>query len=408
MMRLAKPARSTLFRHSAAIVAFLTFFPIHAGQPGTTERRLSPLDRRFRLEIWGGNLTDAIQGIKAGTGVETLVYPPDFPDGETSGLYLTTGRVKLGTVLDGLARRYSFRYRVAGPNRIEISRSYDWVANVPILRFIDLDPVLRGRESDPTRIEEFLKEFVKSLPLLPGDDYSLTVERYSVRTNLYALRAVAVLPPPLVDYLERVVDCLGGAAGDFPGGMDSRLFARANRYADGWPSLLEQRVIVASGLEPKAFLSEIAQQTGIAVLLDVDAPPDALSFPGVAESEMSLGRFAAELAPRLKARKRLFLASGAVLFEPVSPNGEEMELDGRAREMFWTGLAVAGFSIDRTLLSPEKLEGLASRIRRSVFPGLWNDPATALAVDPWGTRLIVVAPVNVLPAIAEMLASLSR
>ena len=136
-------------------------------------------------------------------------------------------------------------------------------------------------------------------------------------------------------------------------------------------------------------------------------PPAALPFAGFGESGMSLGRLAAELAPRLKARKMVFMASGAVLFEAVSPNGEKMELDGRVREMFWTGLAVAGFSLDRKLPIPDGLEGLPSLFRRRVFPGLWNDPVVALVVDPWGTRLIAIAPANVMPAIAEMLANLS-
>ena len=238
MTRLANPARIAFSRFFAALPAFLTAFLFQAGRSAAMDAPISPLDRRLRLEIWGGDLAGAIRGIKSETGVEILVYPPDFPEEETSGLYLTTGQVKLGTVLDGLARRYSFRYRVAGSNRVEISRSYDWVTGAPVLRFIDLDSVVRGREADPARMAAFLGEFVKPLPLLPGDGYSLTVEKYPARGDLPALRAVAALPPPLAGYLERVVDCLGGAAGDPPAGTDSPPFAQARQYGDDWPSLL--------------------------------------------------------------------------------------------------------------------------------------------------------------------------
>jgi hypothetical protein len=373
------------------------------GRLAAAEAAPQPLDRRLRLDIWGGGLAGAIREIREKTGVAAVVYPPDLPEEETSGnLYLVSGQVSLGTILESLARRYSFRYRVAGPDRVEISRGYDWVRDGPALRFIDLDLPPRPEELHPAAMRELLGEFIKPLPLLSGD-YSLTIEKNPVMANPGALRAVAALPPALADYLVRAVACLAGSAGDHPFAAPGRT-ALARQYGGDWRALLDRQVAVPGDSSPRSFLAGIASQAGIPII--VSANPAGASLAGFTAGRLSLGRLGAELAPRLKARKRVFLAAGALLFEAAAGGGEEMELDDRGRELFWTGLAVAGF--DAGLAATDDDPGLAARIRREVFPSLWRDPVTAIVHSRANGRLVVIAPANVLPAVAEKLAELSR
>ncbi|MDR1535053.1 MAG: hypothetical protein LBU64_08145 [Planctomycetota bacterium] len=367
-----------------------------AVRTGAAGEFASPLDRTLSLNLWEGSLFGALGQIKAKTGVETLIHPPDFPREDDSGpLYLVSGQVELRTILEGLAKRYSFRYRVAGPDRVEISRGYNWVGDEPSLRFLDLSGI---RLDDSAAPRKLLGEFIKPLSLVPGG-YSLVMEKNPLPGNPGALRAVAALPPALADYLEKAAACLAGAAGDFPAAPGA---IRAKLPPENWPGLLERPVEVAVTASPRRLLAEIASRTGTAIILCRPAEEGGTAvFPS---GRMNLGQITALLAFRLKYRGRIFLAAGVVLFVDA-PLEEEVAFDSRSRELFWDGMSVAGFDAREAAVENGGEAALAERLRREVFPSLWRDPATVLTC--LANRLVVIAPANAVAAVAERLAELS-
>ncbi|MCL2001042.1 MAG: hypothetical protein FWG74_06370 [Planctomycetes bacterium] len=360
----------------------------------------SPFERQVRLDLWGATLADAIREIHDQSGVEIVAYPSDFPAQETfDNLYLATGRVGLGTVIECLARRYSFRYRVANSGRVELSRSYGWVGAETALRFLRLDDIASG-SGDEGELRKFLTECVKPMALLPGD-FSLAIEKSPIPDNPHALRAVAVLPPVLADYLERTIRCLSGEAGDYP--LDpndrTRLFSVARTPEIEWHTLLLKPLAPEYGLDARRFLVNAASQVDAAFILHFPGAIGKEALRDFPEEKMGLGKFTEEAAVRLQLGKRVFLAPGAVSFEPGASH--EWEMDNRIRELFWDGLAVAGFPGG---LAAERSGGgkeLASRLRQNVFPGLWRDPVTAIVYSPTSGRLAVVAPPNVIEAVAK-------
>ncbi len=361
-----------------------------------------PLERPVRLDLWGAGLADAIREIQAQTGVEVLVYPADLPAAETTGnLYLVSGRVGLGTIIDCLARRYAFRYRVSGAGRIEISRGYGWAAADPALRFVRLDAIVPPGGADVAAIRKFLGQFLKPLPLLPGD-FSLALEKYPAPDNPNSLRAVLALPAVLADYLERAIKCLGGDPGDYPPdpARRERLFATAGRPAVDWAEFLARPIDTAPGGNVRKTLADAAAQAGAAFILQAPGPAGGRTAE-VAAGRAGLGKFSEEMAARLNLGRRVFLPCGAVSFEPGGTG--EWETDTRSRELYWGGLAVAGFAAGPAAGRWGGGTGLEGAIRREVFPGLWRDPATAAVYGLAGDRLVLIAPLDAVEAVAAKL-----
>ncbi len=207
-----------------AVFLLVLHVPVLAG---TLDSR-APLERTVSLDIWAGGLADVIREVKQQTGVDIIPYPPDFPAESHSGnLYLVSGDVQLRTLLECLARRYSFRYRLSNAGRVELSKCYDWAAVEPVLKFPRLDALIPANTA-PDTVQPLLGELVKPLALL-GGEYSLTLERSPTRENPQSVRAVVVMPPVLADYAERAINCLAGDPGD------SRAGARTpSAFAVGW------------------------------------------------------------------------------------------------------------------------------------------------------------------------------
>lgn len=355
-----------------------------------------PLDRPVRLNLWGVGLNDAAREIHAQTGIEVRYFLADLPaTANTDNVFIVTGRVPLGTVLEGLARRFGFRFRVTATGVVECSRSYDWVAAQPSLSFPRMPPLVDGGVEAMRR---FLGELVKPMPVLPGE-HTLAVENYPLPDNPNAYRATAVLPPVLADYLERAVRCLEASPGDAPALANPALFARAIQYSNDWGALLGRTVARPRGREPREILADTADQAGVAILLHAPPSVGGRDLPAAVD-RYTLGKLTEVFADAWGLGKRAFHASGAVLFEP---GDGEYATDFRSRQLFWDGLAVAGFEVRRGDNAV-----LPATLRREVFPGVWRDPVCALQYSPVTGRLAVVAPGNVVAAVAARLAGMGR
>jgi hypothetical protein len=385
-------------RYCAAILLCLLVFsvPAPAGTPDTA----SPLDRTVRLDIWNGGLRDALQAVKQQTGIDILPYPPDFPpDRYVNGLYLVTGNVQLGTVLECLSRRYAFRYRLSNTGRIEISKSCDWAATEPALKFARIDGVFPNN-GDQAAAEQALRELVKPLSIL-GDEYSLTLERSPSRDNPQSMRAVIVMPPVLADYLERGIAALSGDPGDARPDPKTagRIFARAHDSKVQWESFLGNAVHISEATDAQAFFRSLSGDADIAILLA--SPPENDSSAMPAMSTTTLGQASEAAAARYGVFKRTFLSCGAIIFE--QSDSSLWEMDTRRGELFWSGLAVAGFDAGPAAARAGGPGELIAQIRTTVFPAIWSVPACALVFIQATERLCVIAPKNAIDAVSDFL-----
>lgn len=366
-----------------------------------------PWDRRVSLDIWGGSLSDAIREIRIQAGVEMVIYPPDLPAVETGGnLWLISDQAGLAAVLECLARRYAFRYRLSPSGRVELSRGYDWVGGDSALIFPGLEALVPPEGMDPAAMEETLREFVKVVPLLPGNP-AFAMESSPAPGHPMALRMVASLPPVPAAYLEKAILCLAGDDGYLglaEGGVRGEAMAAARQYGSDWRGLLERRTELRSERDPRRLLAGLAAGTGLAFILS--APPTAAGSDPPS-GRMTLGQATAGLSAWLGLGKRVFLSAGAVLFEPSAREGD-WETDDLAREFFWTGLAVGGLDARRAALAAGGGKALAARLRLEVFPSVWRDPICGLAYSPVTGRLALVAPANVVMAAAKKTAEWSR
>lgn len=382
---------------TTALTAFLAVAPVSAaaGAEGLLERKLS-------LDLWGVGLNDVAKAVKAAVGVDIVFYLPDLPaDRNTDNVYIVTGEVTLGTILEALARRFSFRFHVAASGRVELSRGYGWVPREPALRFSRMNCLYPSENCSPGNMRNFLTEFIKPLPLLQGD-FSLTVETYPTPGNPTSLRSAAVLPRELADNLDQGIRCLSGEAGDYPAPRPgARLFARAREYGDDWERLLSRPIQIPRSDTLRALLTDVARQTGIAIVLRAPSSREGRLEPDIIR--YSLGRICETLSNNWGLGKRIFLSCGAVVFERGA--GDDFEVDARSRELFWGGLAVAGFDAKRAAAACGGGSGLVALLRREVFPGVWRDPACTLIYSPVSGRLAVVAPRNVVEALARRLAA---
>lgn len=377
-------------------ILFLLCLSIAAAAPAAEP--VHPLERPVRLSLWAAGLNDAAREIHAQTGVEVRYYLPDLPAGaNTDNLFLVTGRVTLGTVMEALARRFGFRYRVTATGHIECSRSYDWIGGEPALAFPRLAPPVDG---GPEAVRKFLGELVKPLTALPGE-FNLTLENYPLPDRPDAMRATAVLPPVLADYLDRATRCLEGNAGDYPPNQPNpRLFARALAVPSDWGALLGRQIMRPRGREAREMLADAADQAGVAILLHTPPSPGGRELPFEVE-RYTLGKLTETLADIWSLGRRVFLAGGAVLFEQ---GAGEYETDARSRQLFWDGLAVAGFDARPS----QGGEGIMVMLRREVFPGVWRDPVCAMQYSQRSDRLVVIAPLNVVAAVGLRLAGMER
>ncbi len=378
-------------RHIRVVLLFLV---LTAASPAA--EAVHPLDRPVRLNLWGVGLNDAAREIHAQTGIEVRYFLADLPaTANTDNVFLVTGRVPLGTVLECLARRFGFRFRVTSTGVVECSRSYDWAAAQPGLSFPRMPPLVDGGIEAMRR---FLGELVKPMSVLPGE-HILAVENYPLPDNPNAYRATAVLPPVLADYLERAVRCLEASPGDAATLSNPALFARAIQYPTDWGALLGRTITRPRGREAREILADAADQAGVAIILH--APPQAggRDLPYDID-RYTLGKLTETLADAWGLGRRVFHAAGAVLFEP---GGGDYATDIRSRQLFWDGLAVAGFDMRRG-----DVAALLASLRRDIFPGVWRDPVCSLQYSQVTGRLAVVAPANVVAAVAARLAAVGR
>ncbi len=396
-------------RKTAFAFALMLLLPLAAGAALAAEGRV--LDQTLRLDLWGVSLDETARAVREETGVGILFHRPDLSAEftATENVWLVTGRVTLGTVMESLARRFGFRFRVTGEGRIEVSRGYGWVGDEGALRFIRTPPLEPEDGSDDVSEDDpggetaaFLREFIKPLELLAGD-FAIRFESYPVPDNPEYLRGTAVMPAVLADYLERAVACLAGSGGDYPSlRPNTALFARAAEYGLDWEELLARRVLSPRGTGIRDILLDVAEQAGVAIVLRTPPPVSGRPLPDDIE-HYTLGRIAETLASGWGLGRRVFLPCGAVVFERGA--GEGYETDGRSRELFWNGLAVAGFDVRRAAerTSPA---ALAMILRREAFPGLWRDPVCSLVYSRSTGRLAVVAPLNAVEAVADAIRAL--
>ncbi|MCC8108641.1 MAG: hypothetical protein LIQ30_06255 [Planctomycetes bacterium] len=355
-------------------------------------------ERLVHLAIWGGSVQELGREIHYQTGVRVDFHDADAEDSPVrEPVYLVSGQVPLSVVFETVARRYGLRFRITADGGVQFARGYDWVADSRELRFLRLRPLAGpGLPADDTR--KLLAELLKPLALLSGD-YSVGLEPYPLPDDTNALRALALLPPVLGDYLERAVACLQGANGDYPPNpvRPAAFAARARPLSGDWESLLGRTLASPRGSDLKTILSDVADQAGVAVMLVT--PPAEMVKPLPPDIDRyTFGRVTDVLARERGLGKRVFIADGGVVFEP----GEDgtFETDGRSREFFWEGLAVAGFSVRAAVRQFGDAAALTAAIRREVFPSVWRDAVCGLAYSPATERLAVIAPENVVQAVA--------
>lgn len=383
---------------------FLAVTPLFAAEP----ERLPPLARPLRLSLWGASLAQTAKAIQDQTGVEILFYLPDLPSETTNtpSIHIVTGNVTLGTIMEALARAYSFRFRATAAGKIELSRGYNWVGVAQTLRFVRMPPMV-SKEDGEQAFRKLLAEMVKPLPLLEGE-FALKFEAYPLPRSPDNRRGTLVLPGALADYVERGLRCLAGGAGDFPSpaeGPRAALFARARDCEADWEGLLSRRIRAPGGKDLRSIVEEAALGAGVAVV--IRPPEEGAGAPLPQDMEWyTLGRFCDILASRWGLGKRVFLSCGAVVFEPGTEAA--VETDSRSRELFWDGLAVAGFDVGKAVERTRGAAALTTLLRRDVFPGLWRDPVCSMTYSPVHGRLAVVAPINVMAPLAQRIKELER
>lgn len=377
-----------------------------ASAPDTAGDGRRVLERKLRLRLWGATLAEAAAEMEAQTGVPVKFSRQDFPQqAGARDVYAVSGPVELGTALEGLARRFGFRYRLSESGRVEVSRGYGWaVAAIdrPALCLARLDDLAREGGGDPASVRKFLGELVKPLALLP-DGYALELESYPTPGRPGNMRLKAVLPGTLADNLERAILCLLGAAGDYPVPRPG-LFARANASGADWDALLSRRIAHSGNNDPLSVLAAVADSAGVAIVLSGPPPEDALPrLAAVLEGGPTLGQVSVGLSTACGLGRRVFLPCGAVVF--TGGNGDAgVRLEDGGSELYWGGLAVAGFDAGQ---AADRLGGgraLTDRIRSRVFPAVWRDPACALLYSAETRRLAVVAPENVMEAVDKVIA----
>lgn len=383
--------------------ALLCLFLVIARSPGAAGDAPSPLDRAFHADFWGTGFVDIANAITSHTGVKLGTYPADLPEIRNAApIYLVSGRTSLRTVMECLAFRFSFRYRLSETGVLELSTGYGWAAGEPALKILRLDKTVPAG-SKPEALHPLLMECVKPVALTPGD-YSLSFERYPTRENPHGVRCLAVLPPVLANYLERAVLCLEGDSGDYPDFTRPGLHAHAGTAPTDWNGILSRPITVPLANDLRGILVDITGQSATAIALAV--PPNASSAPLTGmDSRTGLGIVSGLLAVRYGLGQRTMLAGGGIVYAPGQDGA--MALDNRSRELYWTGLAVAGFDAARAAERAGGGDNLKMAIRRKVFPELWRDPACAIVYSPASGRLAVIAPANAVRAVAAKIHDLT-
>ena len=396
---------ATRIARSPAFFLLLAAFLFPFLSPVSGAASDSPLDRRLTLNLWGAGLNDFAREIKESIGVDILFYRSDLPsDQNTDNVYLLAGDVPLRTVLECLARRYAFRYQVSATGQIRLSRSYGWVGPEPILKFRKLDGIASVNDDDAA-LRRLLRELIKPLPLLAapaGSPFSLNIEAVPTPESGRSFRCVMALPPEMADYLDRAILCLAGDPGDIAAETDRRrLSAVASPTPPAWRTVLDKEVRLSGPGEPRALLFEMARQAGVAIILH-SPPPRKGFFAAPPDRAISLGEAIRTVSADSGLGRRAVLASGSVCLEP---GNEGLEMDESSRELFWGGLAVAGFDVRA---AEGGGQALAPRIRREVFPELWRDPVCAVVYCHAVDRIAVIAPLNAVRAVSDFLGGLRR
>ena len=360
-----------------------------------------PLDRMLKLDVWNGNLEAVATEIRKQTGVELVYFRPDFPpEKENIPLYIVTGNVSLRLVMECLSRRYGCRYRLSETGRLELSLGYDWVGSGFAVRFNELDGLL-PETGDTASPRNNLRNILRVLPLL-SDDFSFNIEVAPASGGRHSAKGVAILPPILADYFDRAIRCLKGEAGDaHPTGIADPFAPRAVVVERApWSQLLAAEFEIPTGIsDPRTLMQEISSKVNVAIMLG-ENPGAGTVRSGLLSGRTGLGRATEELAGILGLSRRVLLNPGAVILIPGKPG--EWEEDSGTREFFWSGLAVAGFDT-KHLATPNTIDALVSRIKNTIFPAVWLDPACSFAYNPVTSRIALVAPGNVVAAVATEL-----
>lgn len=364
------------------------------------------LNRKLRLDLWGVTLNEAAQEINRQVGAQVVFYRPDFlidadrskvGGKEEAKVYLVTGEIDLRLALECLSRRFGCRYHVAESGRIELSTGYGWIDPNYVMRFNSLDGIVRPGAAATSANRE-LKEFLRVLPMLTGD-FTYKFEEAAAGDTAAVGKVITVLPPVLADYFDKAIACFKGDSGDLGTSVNAGPnLPRATRIErPAWDKLLAENVNLTTGqADPRAIMREICRDRAVAFMLNCDPGTDA-PRAGLLAGTTTFGRATEELGGILGLNRRVFVNPGAVVFEPGRESDWEEET--KSREFFWTGLAVAGFDVKRSV---DRLgEGeLLKRIRTKVFPDVWYDPVCAIAYSPFAGRLVAAAPANVIEAVA--------
>lgn len=369
----------------------------------------SPLFRTVKLNLWGTSLGRIAQAIREQAGVEILFYKPDLPP-EVTGentLHIVTGNVTLGAVMEALARSVGFRFRVTASGTVEVSRGYNWVSRRPSLRFVRVAGITSAEESDQV-FRDLISEMAKPLMLLAGE-FGFKFEPYPLPGRPDAKRGTLVLPDTLADYITRGLACLAGQAGDYPGqGAGRKLFAEARNCEADWARMLSRPIRLMQSGDLRAIFEAAATQTqGVMVFRQQRVQQERGGMSASIE-RYTLGQLCERLSTEWGLGRRVFLSCGGVVFEGENASGdrEKIEMDARSRELFWDGLAVAGFDVRGAVERTRGSDALMTLLRRDVFPGLWRDPMCSMTYSSQYGRMAVIAPGNVMAALEERIREL--
>ncbi len=388
-------------RFTVVVLFFLVLsvFPAQAGDK-------YPLDRTVRLDIWGGGINDVAAEILKQTGVELVYYKPDFPEQKTvQKIHMVTGDVSLRLAMECLSRFFGCRYRLSESGRIEMSTGYDWVGQDFVVRFNDIDTLIPANGATSQTVET-LQEFLRVLPLLPGNN-SFTLEQKPASESSVQTKVITIAPTLVVDYYGMAVSNLKGekpantsASKPTPFLPKAVTIERAS-----WDRLLAADFDLEAGLvDPRRIMREICSRIDVAFLLS-GVPGQGEVRSGLLAGRTGFGRATEELAGIFGLNRRIFLNPGAVIFEPGKPG--EWEEDCKTREFYWMGLSVQGFEAKRAVERLGKAE-LISRLRATIFPHIWVDPMCSLAYADTTGILTVMAPPNAVEAVGEELLRITR
>ncbi len=375
------PAPRALFCLLTALLSLAAAVPVAGESPDPVLRR------RLRVEAWNAPLMDLMRTVSRETGVTLRISPALIPPEEVPDrrVFLDTGEVSLGLLLEFLSRDLDCRYRLDGPDAVWLSAGYDWLSreegiHEPVPYRHRVGTLLSARQTPSDFLQQTL-EAIRIHALL--DDAFVTLEEPH-------LGIVAMLPPRLRDTLHETLLAMSEPGlpldNPVPDTMDPSL---ARLVQD----LRRRRILLHYRDQPlPAVLRDISTQAGVTVVLS------AAAASRLAEKSVSLDTGEISAQEGIDRLRESLGLSGVELY----PGGGVRLTDSAlgwprhaaiSRAFLWEEAVVRAYDVYPLEARYPSGDDLARYIRERVQPDAWLDPATGIVFhEPSGNLIVVASP----------------